>query len=100
RAGRETEMRHQHEERQRAELVAGHRLEHEDAGFDQRGLEPERHDQTAEPGYAERDADRHPADQQEQQHDDADETDARLTDHFGLRRVSARSDSPSRTPSV
>src|SRR5690606_8812186 len=100
RTGDEAQVRHQHEQRQRAELVARHRLEDEHAGLDQRGLETERKNQAAEPGDAEGDADRHAGEQQDQKHDHAGESQARLADQRVLRPSAPLSDSTKSTSSV
>ncbi len=61
---RETQVRHEQEERQHPELVAAQGVEHDDAGLDQRRLQAEREGETADSGQPERHSDRRTAHQQ------------------------------------
>ena len=68
--GRETQMRHQHEQGQRAQLIARHGLEQQHAGLDQRRLQAEGDREPAPvPTSPSDDADGHSGQQQCQQDD-------------------------------
>ena len=78
RVGREGNVRHEHEQRQRGELVARQSIEEHDTGFDERRLRTEYQGEPADADDAERDADGHAEQQQGQQ--------CQHTDESGFRR--------------